>query len=313
MSKTASGPRGKGRDLTGLPGLALSAGGARGAYQLGCWKAFDELGISFGAVAGSSIGALNGAFICAGDLHSGFRFWEDLTRYGVLTPDYSKLRRLALRLGFDLALLLVPVPNLRAMRLLKYATSTARLLSRGGTLRTLGREGLWSLERLEPLLKRHLNMKSVLDQPVPLFVTAYSLPRISAPTGHSAWFRLQDYDESDAGKILAASMSLPMVFPSIELNRKQYSDGGISQWMPVQPLYEIGRRRIIAVSTRPNVPCDPKDYPACSISFIKPAESLGRFPIATFRFTARSLAQWVEQGYRDAMRALCDWGRSGKG
>jgi len=42
-------------------GLVLSAGGAKGAYQLGCWRAFVERGISFAAVAGSSIGALNGA------------------------------------------------------------------------------------------------------------------------------------------------------------------------------------------------------------------------------------------------------------
>ena len=38
-------------------GLVLSGGGARGAYQVGCFRAFRELGLDFPIVAGTSVGA----------------------------------------------------------------------------------------------------------------------------------------------------------------------------------------------------------------------------------------------------------------
>lgn len=47
-------------------GLALSGGGARGFGHLGALKAFEELGVEFDAVAGTSVGALVGALYCYG-------------------------------------------------------------------------------------------------------------------------------------------------------------------------------------------------------------------------------------------------------
>ena len=48
-------------DLTKEYGLVLEGGGARGAYQIGAWKALVEAGVKINAVAGTSVGALNGA------------------------------------------------------------------------------------------------------------------------------------------------------------------------------------------------------------------------------------------------------------
>lgn len=47
-------------------GLALGGGGARGFTHLGALKAFEENGIKFDYVAGTSAGSLVGAFLCAG-------------------------------------------------------------------------------------------------------------------------------------------------------------------------------------------------------------------------------------------------------
>ena len=38
-------------------GVVLDGGGARGAYQIGAWKALKEAGIRIHAVAGTSVGA----------------------------------------------------------------------------------------------------------------------------------------------------------------------------------------------------------------------------------------------------------------
>ena len=42
-------------------GLVFSGGGGKGAYQIGVWKALREYGIEADCVAGTSVGALNGA------------------------------------------------------------------------------------------------------------------------------------------------------------------------------------------------------------------------------------------------------------
>ena len=44
-----------------MKGLVLEGGGTKGAYQIGAYKALRDLGIEFQGVAGTSIGALNGA------------------------------------------------------------------------------------------------------------------------------------------------------------------------------------------------------------------------------------------------------------
>ena len=47
-------------------GLALGSGGAKGFAELGALFAFEQAGLEFDAVAGTSIGSIIGAFYCAG-------------------------------------------------------------------------------------------------------------------------------------------------------------------------------------------------------------------------------------------------------
>lgn len=47
--------------------LALAGGGTRGAFECGVWKGLSELKINISAVAGTSIGAINGAMFAAGE------------------------------------------------------------------------------------------------------------------------------------------------------------------------------------------------------------------------------------------------------
>ena len=48
--------------------LALGGGGTKGAYQVGVIKALKELNVKITAVSGTSIGAINGAFILQDDI-----------------------------------------------------------------------------------------------------------------------------------------------------------------------------------------------------------------------------------------------------
>ena len=181
---------------------------------------------------------------------------------------------------------------------------SARLVSQHGSLGALAREGLIRIEKLEPLVSRHLDLEAVLSQPVPLFATVTEVTGVGNRLLGSRWFKLQDLDDEVARKILTASLSLPFVSGSIQVNERSYVDGGIAQWVPIAPLYEAGFRKIVIVSTRPTFSCNTQDYPDSTLYVIKPGKSLGRFPVATFRFTRHAITQWMSQGYEDATAAI---------
>lgn len=77
--------------------LVLSGGGARGAYEAGVWQALTELGIQPDIVAGTSVGSINGAMVCQGDLELTMRLWKELETHmifdmpeGSQPIDYAK-------------------------------------------------------------------------------------------------------------------------------------------------------------------------------------------------------------------------------
>ena len=65
-------------------GLVLSGGGAKGAFEMGVWKALRECDYSLGAVIGTSVGALNAAMIAQDDYEMAMAFWSNLTINQVL-------------------------------------------------------------------------------------------------------------------------------------------------------------------------------------------------------------------------------------
>jgi NTE family protein len=56
-------------------GIVFTGGGTKGCYEIGAWKAFKELGVKVKAVAGTSIGAINGALFVQGDFDLAFEKW----------------------------------------------------------------------------------------------------------------------------------------------------------------------------------------------------------------------------------------------
>lgn len=67
-------------------GIVFSGGGARGAYQIGVWKALREMGREreVTVVTGSSVGALNAAMFVQGDLEKAEDLWLRLHTSDIL-------------------------------------------------------------------------------------------------------------------------------------------------------------------------------------------------------------------------------------
>jgi len=62
-------------DFDGKIGLVLSGGGARGAYQIGVWKALKDCGIEIGGVYGTSVGALNSMAVAMDQFEVARELW----------------------------------------------------------------------------------------------------------------------------------------------------------------------------------------------------------------------------------------------
>ena len=67
--------------------IALEGGGAKGAYEIGAWKALEEAGIKYNAVSGTSVGALNGAMMAMRDLPRAAAAWNDMRLSKVIELD----------------------------------------------------------------------------------------------------------------------------------------------------------------------------------------------------------------------------------
>ena len=71
--------------------MALEGGGARGAYQIGAWKALTEAGVHISAVSGTSVGALNGALITMGDVRHAEELWANIRYSEVMDVDDGEM------------------------------------------------------------------------------------------------------------------------------------------------------------------------------------------------------------------------------
>jgi len=62
-------------DISKEYGIVFTGGGTKGCYEIGAWKAFNEIGLQVKAVAGTSIGAINGALFVQGDYDLAYEKW----------------------------------------------------------------------------------------------------------------------------------------------------------------------------------------------------------------------------------------------
>ena len=66
----------------------------KGSLSVGAWKALVEAGVKVNAVAGTSVGALNGALICMGDVKQAEKIWSEMTFSRVMDVDDAWMERL---------------------------------------------------------------------------------------------------------------------------------------------------------------------------------------------------------------------------
>ena len=71
--------------------LVLGGGGARGAYEIGVWKALREMDVKIHIITGTSVGAINGALVAQDEFELACKVWKEIQTHMVV--DKRLLRR----------------------------------------------------------------------------------------------------------------------------------------------------------------------------------------------------------------------------
>lgn len=201
--------------------IALEGGGAKGAYQIGVWKALDEAGIKFNAVSGTSVGALNAALMCMGDLERAVKLWSDIRLSDIINVSSDEEQ------GFK-RLMNGEFDSLDIHELISQAFEIIR------------NRGL-DVAPLRAWVKENLDAEAIHKSPVELFVTTMS---ISDRKGLEV--RLNGLEENEICDMLLASSYHPS-FRLEKLGGKLYADGGFVDSLPIHVLVENGYKDIIGV------------------------------------------------------------------
>ena len=256
-------------DLTKEYGLVLDGGGARGAYQIGAWKALREAGVHINAVAGTSVGALNGALICMGDLEKAEKIWSEMTFSRVMDVDDAWMERL-----FQ-----------GEQRLADILPEIRRILAEGGV----------DVTPLRRLIHETVDEKKIRESGIEFCMTTFSLSEF-----RKLELSISDIPEGRLEDFLLASAYL-IGFRNEKLEGRRYLDGGLADNVPVAPLVERGYKDIIEIriygpgrEPRVKLPEDAEIYR------IGPRVRLG----SILEFDGRRSRQNMKIGYYDAKRML---------
>lgn len=243
-------------------GIVLCGGGAKGAYQIGVWKALKEYGIfeQISGISGVSIGAINEILMAGADYETAERVWKEINFLTVFDTE----------------------PELIDMV-----------------------EGTFSRNEMIDIMRENIDYDKVANSSYSLYVNITRTGTNMEDQGRiPVYDSLNHKTASQMEKIILASSALPIVYEAVLIDGYYYRDGGLTDNMPIKPLYEQGYRKIIVVGLSHTAAINTDLYPDCEIVLIRPSKSLGNTFSGTLSFNKRDIEMRMELGYRDARRVL---------
>lgn len=247
----------------------LDGGGARGAYQIGAWKALHEAGVRIRGIAGTSVGALNGALICMGDVDEAEHIWKEMTFSKVMDVDDDWMERLFQKE--------VPMRELLKELMLRL------------------RDGGIDVTPLKDLIHNVLDEDRIRSAGIDFSLLTFSLSDMKELD-----LTLDEIPEGLLADFLLASACL-LGFKNEPLHGKTYLDGGVINNVPLNSLVKRGYRDIITVriygpGREPRVRLDE----GTQVYEIAPRVHLG----SIIEFQGKRSRQNLKIGYYDAKRMV---------
>lgn len=260
-------------DTSIIYAIALEGGGARGAYQVGAWRALEEAGIRYNAVSGTSVGALNGAMMAMRDLPNAEKLWKDIRFSQVMNVDDETMERI-MKLDFE---------------------NLGQVKTAFRTIRDIVRSGGVDVEPLRNLLAEWVDEEKIRRSGVEFFLPTYSLTDREALEVDASTL-----PEGELPGMLLASAYFP-AFKQEQIGGKNYTDGGVVDSVPISPLVKRGYKNLIVIRLNSlgvqkwvKIPED------TTITTIAPKQDLGNM----MNFSSELSAVNMALGYYDAQKVL---------
>ncbi len=280
-------------------GLVLGGGGGKGAYQIGVWRALWEAGIDtiIDAVAGTSIGALNGALFCMGDLKKAEKVWSSISPAQVLTKqDIHKCCKSLL--CYEQGACAEGWFSNTGLEELIHSTIAPRVLKNGARDFYVTASKLKKRPCFYNYVKRHSEDN--------IFTRVASLLAIKLFKYQTTPVYFDIYRQKTAliSDILLASSAIPLIFPDITIEGEEYIDGGIEDNVPITPLYQRGIRKLIVITMEERDKTCTRCFSDAQIVHINLAESALQNFTGTLDFNAENAKKRMEQGYLDGKKYI---------
>lgn len=202
--------------VTYRTGLVLGGGGAKGAYQIGVWRALKELGISFDMISGTSVGALNGGLIVQGDIESAEKMWQSIATEKILYLPQAENRE-----GYSMTQLMAEIQQL--------------------TLAAIQLKGV-STEPLFNLIESLIVPEKMLASEYDFFIVTTLLPSMEEKV-----LSLKEMTEKNLSLWLLASSSFFPAMAACLVDDSYYVDGGYRNNVPKDVLIRNGAEDLIIV------------------------------------------------------------------
>lgn len=267
-------------DLSREYGIVLEGGGAKGAYQIGAWKALREAGVKIKGLSGASVGALNGALMCTDDFERAEYIWENISYSRVMDIQDDVVERVVKK-------------NFKELDIKGLLDDLRRILADGG----------FDISPLRQLIEETVDEAALRASQRELFVTTYSLSDRKQLS-----IDVKTVPDGEIADMLLASAYFPM-FKRERLGGKRYMDGGGLNNVPLDAFLEREYKDIIVIriyglgydsEKRARIPDD------VNVHHIAPRQDLG----GILEFDVKRAKRNMRLGYYDAKRLL--YGLEGK-
>lgn len=256
--------------------VALGGGGAKGGYEVGVWRSLNEEGLKYNAVSGTSVGALNGAMMAMRDLEKAEELWRNIRYSDVMDVD-----------------------NTAMTKLFEGEISTFDLI--GTVRRAIGivRDGGFDVTPLRELLKRTVDVGKLKASDVAFYIVTYSLT-----DKKELDLDVKTLPDDQICDMLLASAYFPAFKNEPLSGGKRFTDGGVSDSLPVTPLIMNGYKDIIAVRLKGSLGREKrvKVPDGTTVHYIEPKRKLG----STLNFSPSQANYNMQLGYFDAKRYVYD-------
>ena len=250
-------------------GLVLEGGGAKGAYHVGAYKAIRELNIEIGGIAGTSIGAINGAMMVQGDYDLLEKLWYSINSYELFDLDEKLIEDLK---SFNFSYLL---------------HQSKEILSNRGL----------DTSKIRELFDTYIEEDKIKSSNID-----FGIVTINLTDKKPLELMKEDIPKGKLVDFLIASANLP-AFKIEEMDGKKYLDGGFYNNLPIDILAKKGYKEIIAVRTMAIGIVRKIKAKNINITYIQPVESLGSM-LEALDFKRERAEEYIKLGYYDAMKVF---------